>query len=88
MTKKGNPIQELPTPREVTDPGIASGLSFASWEACVAANLDLWKWEQGLYPRSFVVRVQAWYRLHNLVKLHSEVEAARAAKKKARKRGS
>ena len=86
MTKRGEPIQELPAPREVTDPGIASSLSFASWEACVGARLNLWKWEQGLYPRSFVARVIAWYRLHNLVELHSEVEAARAAKKKARKR--
>lgn len=86
VTKKGEPIHELPTPREVVDPGISSSLSFASWEACVAAGLSLWKWEQGLYPRSFVARVLAWYKLHNLVKLHSEVEAAKAAKKKAKRK--
>lgn len=83
---KGDLIQNLPTPREATNPGIESSIAFTEWEAGTAAGLDMHEWESTYtYSRAFKARTIAWYRLHNLVKLHSEVEAHRAAEKRAKK---
>lgn len=87
MTKDGVLIQDVPTPREAVDPGIASAISFTEWEAATAAGLDMYEWEHtAVYPRTFKERVIAWYQLHGMVKLHSEVKAQRVAQKKSRRK--
>jgi hypothetical protein len=58
------------------DPHINYSVSFAEWEAASAAGLDLWKWEQNKYPKSFRAKVLAWYKLHNLVALHQQDSVA------------
>jgi hypothetical protein len=62
-------------------------MSFAAWEAGVAAGLDMYKWENTtFYSRAFKARAIAWYQLHNLVRLLSEVAAQRQAQKKAKRK--
>ncbi len=70
--------------RNAVDPGINYSMSFAEWEACAAAGLDLWRWEMGLYPLAFKERVIAWHGLHNLVNLFGQEAADEAGKKKSK----
>lgn len=51
-------------------PGIVS--LYDEYEACIQANLDLWRWEQGQYPREFMARVVGWHWAHQLVENHRE----------------
>jgi hypothetical protein len=69
--------------------GVKYGLDFAGFEACVAAGLDLERWDNGGYSPRFMVRVIAWHKLHGLVATHIEDArniAAEKAAKKARKK--
>lgn len=70
VTRSGLPIDEYPI-RGTVNPRIQYSQGFGEWEACVAAGLDLDKWENGLYAVDFKCRVLAWHRLHNLVQLHT-----------------
>jgi len=60
------------------------------WEAATSANLNLYDWERGLYSNKFKARVIAFYKYHNLVKIHSEDavnrQTEREMKKNSRKR--
>jgi len=51
-------------------------MAYAEFEACVAAGLDLWAWENNVYPKRFKVLVMAWHRVHILISAHVE-QAAR-----------
>jgi hypothetical protein len=53
-------------------------------DACITANLDAWKWENGEYPSQFMAKIVAWYRGKTLVKIHSDDAVSRASKKKRR----
>lgn len=64
--------------------GITYSLTFQEYQACVAARLDYWSWETGVYPPKFKARVMAGYELSQLVEAH--VEDARADKMKAQSR--
>jgi hypothetical protein len=71
------------------DAQISHSLSYISWQAAVAAGLDLYKWWRGEYPVRFQAKVIAWYQLRNLVRLHQEQAVADRQKreiKKGRKR--
>jgi hypothetical protein len=48
------------------------------WEAAHAANLDLYKWDQGEYPPAFMARVLAWYSRHRELDMHRDDAVARA----------
>lgn len=54
------------------------------WEAAHAANLDLEKWDKGLYSQAFMERVLAWHSRHEELALHRADAAARAAKRRNR----
>ena len=59
-------------------------MSFAEWEAAVAAGAtlaDLERWDAGAFPREFKARVLAWHKLHGLIEAHVQDAARRAAKK-------
>jgi len=86
VTLNGELIQDIPKPKEAIDAGIRSSMSFVEWEAGTAAGLDMYEWENGkMYSRAFKARTVAWYQLHNMSKLRSEVAAQRKAKKAKRK---
>ena len=71
MTRRGIPIEQYPV-KGTVNVGIQYGLDYAEIEACVAAGLDLWQWESGVYPIAFKNRIIAWHRLHALVGLHTQ----------------
>jgi hypothetical protein len=56
-------------------------LEFTGWEAAIAAGLDILRWYNRDYPRSFMAKVVAWHKLHTLVRIHSEEASIEAAKK-------
>lgn len=72
MTVDGEPIRTrgLKNPRNFGRLNWDASLNFLEWEAATAAGLDLWRWEQGEYPKRFRARVMAWYNLHNLLDTH------------------
>ena len=81
MTRNGTPI-ELATISGAVRTGIKFNMSFAEYEACVAANLDYWEWEYGTkYSRDFKVRVLAAHRLGEHVKSHTQDAIARKMKR-------
>ena len=84
MTRHGMAISEHPL-RKSVNAGIKYGLDFASLDACVAAGLDPWTWENGGYPRRFQARVVAWHKLKNLIATHTEDARNIAAEREARK---
>lgn len=54
------------------------------WESAHAANLDLYKWEEGIYPPSFKAKVIAWYSRHQELELHRQDAVMRASKRARR----
>lgn len=74
MTRHNEPILDVRVKHHV-DPDIDYSLDFLGWQAAVdaGATLDeLVKWDSGLYSRSFMSRVIAWYQLHGAVQAHME----------------
>lgn len=59
---------------------------FEEWESCVAAGLDLYRWDNGEYDKTFMARVIAWYQLHLLTELHKDDVLATKAEQDARKK--
>lgn len=58
--------------------------TFEEWQAGVAANLDMWKWENNKYSPEFKAKAVAWYRLHISVENHvtdASIPKPRKAKK-------
>jgi hypothetical protein len=58
-------------------------MSFVEWDAAVMCNLDLWKWENDLYPKWFKEKTIAFYNLKGLVDLHTNDAQARKAEQEA-----
>jgi len=56
-------------------------------EACIAARLDPYKWEETtFYTHAFKARIMAWYRLHNLILAHVEDARYLASLRKAKRK--
>lgn len=85
MERHGNPIQNYPL-RDKVHHGITFSLAFEEYEACVAAGLDLGKWESGEYEQPFKAKVVAWYRLHHLVRSHTSEATDRHLARKAKRK--
>jgi len=86
VKRQGEWIWEVPLP-DAIDPKITYSQTFEFWAAATNANLDLWRWEQGLYPRWFMAKVVAFYRLSNLVEAHKSQAVVAKQKREAKKRG-
>lgn len=91
MTRHGQPIQDSSL-RNRLQHGISQSARFEQWEACIAAGLDIARWDAGEYDASLMARTVAWYRLHSAVSAHVqdaavEHQKAQARKHNARKRG-
>ncbi len=78
-------IRDAPLKRGV-NAGVKYGLHFAGIDACVAAGLDVWTWENGGYPTKFMERMMAWHRLKGLISVHIEDARQAAAEKAAKKK--
>jgi hypothetical protein len=79
-------ISEYPLKKAV-DAGIRYGLDYASLDACIAAGLDPWAWDNGGYPHWFMARIVAWYKLHGAIATHTEDARNIAAEKEMKKAG-
>ncbi len=75
MTRFGEPISQYLIKNPV-DTGIQFTFAFEEFEACIAAGLDLDKWNNGLYPTELKAQVIAWHRLHNMVDTHTKAAVA------------
>lgn len=84
MTIRDEPIRSVLL-KNAVHTGIEYSLYYEGLEAAVSAKLDLWKWDQGGYPKEFMCRVIARHRMNNLIKAH-ESEAVNAASKKDMKK--
>lgn len=40
--------------------------------ACYETGLDLWDWEQGIYPHKFKAKIIAFWQDYKLVNAHQE----------------
>lgn len=89
VMRNGEPIEDHVISKKV-NANITYNQSYAEWEACIAANLDIERWELGTYPGWLKERAVAWHHLHNLVENNVqdamnkaiERERKRAAKRK------
>lgn len=79
MTRNGEPIETVAV-REAVETGISYSQRFAEWEACIAAGLDIERWEAGGYPIALKAAALAWHRGHVQVALHSQDAAAAKAR--------
>jgi hypothetical protein len=61
-------------------------MGFVEWDAALSANLDLWKWELGIYPKWFKVRVIAFHNMRNVVATHTEDQKAIEMEREARRK--
>lgn len=87
---KGQPILKL-EPRNKLNHGITTSAHYEEWEACIAAGLDIEKWEYGGYSTRFKAHAIAWHRLHNAVDMmlsDAAIEKQKSDIKKAKKKGS
>lgn len=60
-------------------------MEYAGFDACVAANLDLFAWYNGGYPKRFMEKTIAWHGLHGLIDTHVEDARQTAAEKEAKR---
>jgi len=83
VTVRGQPIEgaNFRNPRDIVNPDISYSQDFGELEACHGAGLDMWQWDQNVYPPGFKARVVAWWRLHKLIQLHSQDAAIKRPKK-------
>jgi len=81
---RGEPIRLVPL-RDALNTQITYSQEFAEWEACNAAHLDVWLWDNNImYTRRFKGKAIAWYNLHKLIELHAQEEASRELKRKSK----
>ena len=78
--RHGVPIDQYPLNSKFS---VSTGIEFSSeffeWEACVAAGLDIWKWNNGYYPPIFRAKAITWHKNHILIDTHQrEAEAIKA----------
>lgn len=71
VTRLGIPIEEYPLKNEANTQ-IQYAMRFAEIDACIAAGLDLWKWDTGFYPVQFKTEVMAWRRTNSIIQLHAK----------------
>lgn len=71
VTRYGLDIRTVPL-KDAIDAGVQHSMKFLEWEAAHESGLDLYKWETGIYPKAFKVKVIAWYNMHNLVEAHRQ----------------
>lgn len=59
-------------------------MEFAEFEACIAAGLDVERWQNFSYPNELKAKVIAWHHLHNQIAVHSEDAVQRKMARKGK----
>lgn len=85
MTRGGEAITEAPlkNKRAFVSAGIEASLDYVSFDAAIAAHLDVEKWDAGGYPRHVMARVVAWHKLTSLIEMHQADASIRRQKGKS-----
>jgi len=68
--------------RESIQTNIIETEPFTEYDACIGAGLDVWAWEQSLYPVYFKANVMEWHKFHNMKESHIQDIVAHAPRKK------
>ena len=69
VTRSGIPLDQYPL-KESVQTNIIETEPFTEYDSCVGAGLNVWEWEQGLYPVWFKANVMEWYKFHNMKQSH------------------
>lgn len=59
-------------------------MKFSEFEACIAAGLDIERWDNFGYTNELKADVIAWHHLHNQVVVHSEDAVQRKMARKGK----
>ena len=78
------PLEEYPLKNSI-DIGIQYSASYAEYDACLACNLDLWKWATDEYPHWFKVLAFAIHKTRTAIESHREDAIQIAQEKRSRK---
>lgn len=82
MTRFGEPIRKYHV--KGVNPQISYNMSYAIWEAAIAAGAtleEMEKIESGAYSNMFVAKLVAWHRLHGTIDNNVEDAKIKAMKK-------
>lgn len=74
MTRSGLPIREHPI-KDSVNPNINFSMSYAVWDAAIAAGASLDELEaldSGRYKPEFAAKLIAWHNMNNLIQNHAE----------------
>ena len=85
MTRHGEPISKLSI-RNKLHHGVTYSSRFEEWESCIAAGLDIAKWEDNEYTSRLKGYVIAWYRVHNMIESHVQDAGIDRAKRDAKRK--
>jgi len=81
--RRGQPIEGAAL-KDAVDPQISYSMSFAEWEAAIAAGAtlgELLEWDRGdEFPLQFKEKVLAWHMAHRQIAVHSSDAVNRARK--------
>jgi len=78
------PIDEYPVSGGI-EVGIQHSISFALWEAAIAAGAtldELYRLENGAYSGTFMAKLLVWHKYSRLISNHIEDAKAKAIKTK------
>jgi hypothetical protein len=75
VKRHGKPIEEVEFSGKSISADITHEQRYLEWEACIAARLDIERWENGGYKKEFMAAAVVWYLDHILVEQHS-IDAA------------
>lgn len=70
MKRHGIPIDHYPLRHRGKSSGITHSRRFTEWQAGIAAGLDMWQWENGIYPVKFKAKTIAWYENKMAIEQH------------------
>lgn len=85
VLRHGDDIREYGV-KGAVNTGVSYSTAYEEWDAAVNANLDLWLWENSIYPYWFRVRVVAFHRLRMLIRSHEQDAQNRAIEKASKRR--
>lgn len=87
MKRRGEPIDLVPL-RDAVNPHITYSMHFLEWEAFIEAGSTLRELlnMDTLFTKEERAKIVAWYKYHNLIKLHAD-DAVRTAERGRSKKG-
>lgn len=60
-------------------------MHYEEYDSCVGTQLNLWDWENNIYPLWFKTKVVAYWRVKRMVKNHTEDAITKDSKRKGKR---